>query len=70
MKRMIIHINNLIFKIVLLNTNISINVNNLGEIHLNELNDLRLKQDKMRKNFYMSRDWFYVVLAFKDNEQK
>ena len=56
MKRMIIHINNLIFKIVLQNTNISINVNNFGEIHLNELNDLRLKQDKMRKNFYMSRD--------------
>ena len=38
--------------------------------HLNELNELRLKQDEIRNTFHMSRDLFDVELASKDKEQK
>ena len=40
------------------------------KVHLNELDELRLKQDKMMNDFLMSRDWFDVALASTDNKQK
>ena len=56
MKRMTEHITNMISEIALLNTEININFNNLVKVHLIDLDELRLKQDKMRNDFHMSRD--------------
>ena len=47
-------ITNLITKIALLNTEINIKVNNFVKIHLNELDELILKSNKLRNDFYMS----------------
>ena len=63
MERMTEHITNLILEIALLNTEIDIKVNYLVKVHLNELEELRLKQDKRRKDFLMSRDGFEGALA-------
>ena len=57
------HIINLIWEIALLNIEIDNNVNNLVKLHLNELEELRLKQDKRRNEFHMSRDGFEGPLA-------
>ena len=40
------------------------------QVHLYKLGELRLKQDKMRNQFQMSRDWFDVALESKENELK
>ena len=46
-----------ILEIALLNTQIDIKVTNLVEVHLNELEELRLKQDKRRNTFtYLETD--------------
>ena len=37
-------------------------------VHLKELNDLRLEKYNMLNDFQMSRDSFNVALASKDNE--
>ena len=63
MERTTDHITNLILEIALLNTEIDIKVNNLVKVHLNELEELRLKQDKRRNDFLMSRDGFEGALA-------
>ena len=44
----------MITKIDLINTEINIKVNNLLNIHLNELVELIIKLNKMRKDFNMS----------------
>ena len=56
--------------IALLNTELNIKVNNTLQVHLYNFGKLRPKQDKMRNDFQMSRDWIYIALAFKDNELK
>ena len=53
-KRMTEHITNLITEIALLNPEINIKVNNLVKVHLNELDELILKKDKMKNYFHMS----------------
>ena len=63
MERTTEHITNLILEIALLNTDIDIKVNNLVKVYLNELEELRLKQDKRRNDFFMSRDGFEGALA-------
>ena len=55
------HISNLISEIARLNTEINIKVNN----YVKELDELRLKQDRMRNDFYMSRECFDVALHLK-----
>ena len=40
------------------------------KVYLNELDELRLKLNRKRNNFPMSRNWFDVALASKDNELK
>ena len=57
-------------EIFLLNTELNIKVNNILQVHLYNFGELRPKQDKMRNDFQMSRDWIYIALAFKDNELK
>ena len=59
---------NLKSKITLLKKEIDIKVNNLVNVHLKELNDLRLEKDNTLNDFQMSRDSFNVALASKDNE--
>ena len=63
MERTTEHITNLILEIALLNTEIDIKVNNFVKVHLNELEELRLKQDKRMNDFLMSRDGFEGALA-------
>ena len=48
------HTTNLITKIALLNTEINIKVNNFVKIHLNELDEPILKQNKITNDFHMS----------------
>ncbi len=48
------HITNPITKIGPLNTEINIKGNNSVKIHLNELDELILKLNKMRNDFHMS----------------
>ena len=45
-----------ILEIALLKTKIYIKVNNFVKVHLNELEELRLKQDKRRYDILMARD--------------
>ena len=52
-----------ILEIALLKTEIDIKVNNFVKVHLNELEELRLKQDKRRYDILMSRDGFEGALA-------
>ena len=59
------HISNLISEISLLKTEINIKVDNIVQVHVYKLDDLIIKQDNMRNDFNMSRDWFDVALASK-----
>ena len=63
MERTTEHITNLILEIALLKTEIDTKVNNLVKVHLNELEELRLKKDKMRYDFLMLREGFEGALA-------
>ena len=63
MERTTEHITNIILEIALLKTEIDIKVNNLVKVHLNELEELRLKKYKMRYDFLMLREGFEGALA-------
>ena len=64
------HITYLISEITVLNTEINIKVKNIVQVHLYKLGELRLNQDKMRNQFQMSRNCFFVALESKENELK
>ena len=64
------HITNPVSEIALLNTEINIKVNNIVQVHLYKLDKHRIKKDKIIHYFQMSRDWFNVALASKENELK
>ena len=57
-------------EIALLNTELHIEVNNILQVYLYNFCEHRPKQNKMRNDFQMSRDWIYIALASKDNELK
>ena len=56
------HKTNLTSEIAVLYTKISININKLVQgFFIHKLYELRLKKDKVRNSFQMSRHWFYVA---------
>ena len=61
------HITNLILEIALLNTKIYIKVKNLVKVHVNEIEELRLKQEKKRKDFHMPHSFvrnIFIILYY------